>query len=149
MFGSGATHASLQVFLPGAGWVHYNPTNRISAGFDSILAAIGRYPAQAVPLSGAWVGKAQDYVGMSVNVAVRKLGNVTVQRIGVGRSRVAARQPSVDMSRVAKTMASRLLPTTAAAIGETLEDASLATVSRRSSIRIRARSSPAQHSPVC
>ena len=77
MIGSGATHAWLQVFLPGAGWVHYDPTNRISAGFDLIPVAIGRYPAQAVPLSGAWVGKAQDYVGMSVNVAVRKLGNVS------------------------------------------------------------------------
>jgi transglutaminase-like putative cysteine protease len=32
--GSGATHAWVQVFLPGAGWVHYDPTNRITAGYD-------------------------------------------------------------------------------------------------------------------
>ena len=34
MIGSSATHAWLQVFLPGAGWMHYDPTNRINAGYD-------------------------------------------------------------------------------------------------------------------
>jgi transglutaminase-like putative cysteine protease len=75
MVGSGATHAWVQVFLPGAGWMHYDPTNRISAGFDLIAVAIARHPGQAVPLAGAWFGDAQDFLGMSVNVAVRKLGN--------------------------------------------------------------------------
>ncbi len=77
MIGSGATHAWLQVFLPGAGWMHYDPTNRISAGFDLIPVAIGRHPGQAVPLAGSWIGKAQDFLGMSVNVAVRKLGEAS------------------------------------------------------------------------
>ncbi len=75
--GSGATHAWVQVFLPGAGWVHYDPTNRITAGYDLIPVAIARHPGQAVPLNGSWFGKAQDYLGMSVNVAVRKLGDVS------------------------------------------------------------------------
>ena len=77
MTGSGATHAWLQVFLPGAGWMHYDPTNRINAGYDLIPVAIARHPAQAVPLAGSWSGNAQDYLGMSVNVAVRKLGDVS------------------------------------------------------------------------
>ena len=77
MTGSGATHAWLQVFLPGAGWMHYDPTNRISAGYDLIAVAIGRHPGQAVPLAGSWAGKPQDYLGMSVNVTVRKLGDVS------------------------------------------------------------------------
>ena len=77
MIGSSATHAWLQVFLPGAGWMHYDPTNRINAGYDLIPVAIARHPGQAVPLAGSWFGKAQDYLGMSVNVAVRKLGNVS------------------------------------------------------------------------
>jgi transglutaminase-like putative cysteine protease len=76
MTGSGATHAWVQVFLPGAGWVHYDPTNRISAGYDLIPVAIARHPGQAVPLQGSWTGKAQDYLGMSVNVTVHKLGDV-------------------------------------------------------------------------
>ena len=77
MTGSGATHAWVQVFLPGAGWVHYDPTNRITAGYDLIPVAIARYPAQAVPLAGSWFGKAEDYLGMSVRVAVHKLGEVS------------------------------------------------------------------------
>lgn len=75
--GSGATHAWTQVFLPGAGWVHYDPTNSITAGYDLIPVAIARHPAQAVPLSGSWFGEAQDYLGMSVNVAVHKFGDVS------------------------------------------------------------------------
>jgi transglutaminase-like putative cysteine protease len=61
MLGSGATHAWLQVYLPGAGWRHYDPTNRITAGYDLIPVATARHPAQAVPLTGSWFGKAQDY----------------------------------------------------------------------------------------
>ena len=73
--GSGATHAWLQVFLPGAGWLDYDPTNQISAGFDLIPVAVARHPAQAIPLEGSWFGEANDYLGMTVNVAVQKIGN--------------------------------------------------------------------------
>jgi transglutaminase-like putative cysteine protease len=76
MVGSGATHAWVQIFLPGAGWVHYDPTNRISAGYDLIPVAMARHPGQAVPLQGSWIGKTQDYLGMSVNVTVHKLGDI-------------------------------------------------------------------------
>jgi transglutaminase-like putative cysteine protease len=76
MVGSGATHAWVQIFLPGAGWLHYDPTNRISEGFDLIPVAIARHPSQAVPLQGSWIGKARDYLGMSVKVTVHKLGDI-------------------------------------------------------------------------
>lgn len=76
MTGSGATHAWLQVYLPGAGWRAYDPTNRITAGFDLIRVAIARHPGQVIPLSGFWFGDAQDYLGMDVNVTVRKLGTL-------------------------------------------------------------------------
>jgi transglutaminase-like putative cysteine protease len=76
MTGSGATHAWLQVFLPGAGWLDYDPTNQISAGFDLIPVAVARHPGQAIPLAGSWFGEAKDYLGMTVNVAVRKIGEV-------------------------------------------------------------------------
>lgn len=71
--GSGATHAWAQVYLPGAGWLHYDPTNRISGGTDLIPVAMARHPAQAVPLQGSWFGNAGDYRGMAVNVAISKL----------------------------------------------------------------------------
>jgi len=80
--GSGATHAWVQVFLPGAGWMNYDPTNHINAGFDLIPVAIARYPGQAIPLAGSWSGNANDYLGMSINVAVHKLGDVSDQAEG-------------------------------------------------------------------
>lgn len=74
MTGSGATHAWLQVYLPGAGWRAYDPTNRITEGYDLIRVAIARHPAQVIPLSGSWFGDAEDYLGMDVQVSIRKLG---------------------------------------------------------------------------
>ncbi|MEP0919458.1 transglutaminase family protein [Leptolyngbya sp. DQ-M1] len=74
MTGSGATHAWAQVYLPGAGWRAYDPTNRITAGFDLIRVAIARHPGQVIPLSGSWFGETDDYLGMDVNVSIRKLG---------------------------------------------------------------------------
>ena len=76
MVGSGATHAWLQVFLPGAGWMNYDPTNRISAGYDLIPVAIARHPGEAVPLAGSWFGKVQDFLGMTVNISVHKIDDV-------------------------------------------------------------------------
>jgi transglutaminase-like putative cysteine protease len=73
MTGSASTHAWLTVFLPGAGWVHCDPTNRISGGFELIPVATTRHPAQAIPLQGSWFGAASDYVGMSVKVAIKKI----------------------------------------------------------------------------
>lgn len=82
MTGSGATHAWLQVYLPGAGWRTYDPTNQITAGFDLIRVAIARHPGQIMPLSGSWFGDAQDYLGMEVNVAIRKLGTLPEFKAG-------------------------------------------------------------------
>ncbi|MGH2415125.1 MAG: transglutaminase-like domain-containing protein, partial [Microcystaceae cyanobacterium] len=76
MTGSGATHAWLQVYLPGAGWRSYDPTNQITAGFDLIRVAIARHPGQVIPLAGSWFGDAQDYLGMDVKVVIRKLGTL-------------------------------------------------------------------------
>jgi transglutaminase-like putative cysteine protease len=76
MTGSGATHAWLQVYLPGAGWRAYDPTNRLTAGFDLIRVAIARHPGQVIPLSGSWFGDAQDYLGMDVKVVIRKRGSL-------------------------------------------------------------------------
>ncbi|MCU0526038.1 MAG: transglutaminase family protein [Elainella sp. Prado103] len=76
MTGSGATHAWLQVYLPGAGWRSIDPTNRITAGFDLIRVAIARHPGQVIPLSGSWFGNSEDYLDMDVNVTLRKLGSL-------------------------------------------------------------------------
>ncbi|MEC5384475.1 transglutaminase family protein [Uliginosibacterium sp. H3] len=71
--GAGATHAWLHVFLPGAGWVPYDPTNTLVGGTDLIRVAYTRKPEQAAPVSGAWFGAAEDFAGMDVQVSVRRL----------------------------------------------------------------------------
>jgi len=76
MTGSGATHAWLQVYQPGAGWCHYDPTNRITEGFELVRVAIARHPGQVIPLSGSWFGDSGDYLGMEVKVSIRKLGTL-------------------------------------------------------------------------
>lgn len=70
--GSGATHAWLHVYLPGAGWVPFDPTNTLSGGADLIRVAFTRTPEQAAPVSGGWTGEASDYLGMEVSVNVRR-----------------------------------------------------------------------------
>lgn len=72
--GGGATHAWCQVYLPGSGWVEFDPTNGIVGSRDLIRVAVARDPAQAVPLSGSFRGAAGDFVGMDVQV------NVTTER---------------------------------------------------------------------
>ncbi|MGT2476774.1 transglutaminase family protein [Paraburkholderia terrae] len=71
--GAGATHAWLHVFLPGAGWVPYDPTNSLVGGTDLIRVAYTRKPEQASPVSGSWFGAAQDFIGMDVSVSVRRI----------------------------------------------------------------------------
>ncbi len=71
--GSGATHAWLHVYLPGAGWVPFDPTNTLYGGTDLIRVAYTRTPEQAAPVSGSWKGEASDFLGMSVDVQVRRV----------------------------------------------------------------------------
>jgi transglutaminase-like putative cysteine protease len=70
--GGGATHAWVQVFLPGAGWVEFDPTNGIVGNRDLIRVGVARDPRQAKPLSGSFRGSREDYIGMTVEVKVTK-----------------------------------------------------------------------------
>ncbi len=68
--GGGNTHAWLRVYLPGAGWVEFDPTNGIVGSHDLIRVAVVRDPRQAVPVSGTWTGFPSDALGMTVEVDV-------------------------------------------------------------------------------
>jgi len=68
--GKGATHAWVQVYLPGAGWVEFDPSNAIVGNRNLIRVAVARDISQAVPVSGIWTGRPGDCLGMEVQVHV-------------------------------------------------------------------------------
>lgn len=68
--GGGATHAWLQVYLPGSGWIEIDPTNGIFGNRDLIRVAVARHHQQVKPLSGAFIGKRSSYRGIDVSVSV-------------------------------------------------------------------------------
>jgi transglutaminase-like putative cysteine protease len=70
MIGTGATHAWLQVYLPGAGWVEFDPTNALVGGRNLIRVAVARDAAQAVPVTGSFKGSPGSFLSLSVNVTV-------------------------------------------------------------------------------
>ena len=70
MVGAGHTHAWVQAYLPGAGWVEFDPTNGLVGGPNLIRIAVARDPAQAVPVQGSYSGAAEDFIDMTVEVTV-------------------------------------------------------------------------------
>ena len=68
--GGGSTHAWCNAYLPGAGWMEYDPTNGLVAGANLVRVGVTRSAAQALPVSGGYIGGANDAAGMHVDVAV-------------------------------------------------------------------------------
>jgi transglutaminase-like putative cysteine protease len=70
LVGGGATHAWIQVYLPGVGWVEFDPTNALVGGRNLIRIAVAREAAQAAPLIGSFTGTAGDFLALNVTVEV-------------------------------------------------------------------------------
>jgi len=68
--GMGSTHAWAEVFVPGAGWITFDPTNRSVGNFNLIPVAVARDIRQAMPVTGSFVGMPDDFQEMSVEVLV-------------------------------------------------------------------------------
>ena len=68
--GGGATHAWMQVYLPGAGWVDFDPTNDIVGNRNLIRVAVAWDQRDALPLWGTFVGPPSCVHGMDVSVSV-------------------------------------------------------------------------------
>ena len=68
--GSGSTHAWVEIFIPGAGWITFDPTNRSVGSKNLIPVAVARDIRQAVPVAGNFVGNSDALIGMSVEVSV-------------------------------------------------------------------------------
>jgi transglutaminase-like putative cysteine protease len=72
--GGGSTHAWVQVYLPSAGWIEFDPTNGIVGTRDLVRVAVARDPRQAIPLHGTYLGSADAFVGMDVSINVVSVG---------------------------------------------------------------------------
>ena len=68
--GSGSTHAWAEVYVPGAGWINFDPTNRSIGGFNLVPVAVARDITLLMPVSGSYVGAADAFAGMEVEVLV-------------------------------------------------------------------------------
>lgn len=71
--GAGSTHAWAEVYVPGAGWITFDPTNRGVGGSNLIPVAVGRNIRQVMPVCGSFVGTQDALLEMSVEVNVASL----------------------------------------------------------------------------
>lgn len=71
----GATHAWTEVYLPGAGWQGFDPTNNKLVGAEHISVAVSRVQEKAAPLSGTWSGPSGAFQSLHVSVQVVAIDN--------------------------------------------------------------------------
>jgi transglutaminase-like putative cysteine protease len=66
----GNTHAWVQVYVPGPGWVDFDPSSGMVGNQDLVRVAVAHEPHVAIPLQGTWIGSASDHLAMKVAVKV-------------------------------------------------------------------------------
>jgi transglutaminase-like putative cysteine protease len=69
----GATHAWTEIYIPGAGWRGFDPTNNTLAGAHHVSVGVARDADKASPLAGAWTGPPNAFDRMKVSVEVVEL----------------------------------------------------------------------------
>ena len=70
--GAGSTHAWAEVFVPGAGWITFDPTNRSVGDYNLISVAVARHIRQTMPITGSFIGDPSSFEGMQVQVEIAR-----------------------------------------------------------------------------
>jgi transglutaminase-like putative cysteine protease len=69
-FTGGNTHAWVQAYIPGPGWVDFDPSSGMIGNQNLVRVAVAPEPQEAIPLQGTWIGTASDHLAMKVAVKV-------------------------------------------------------------------------------
>lgn len=73
---AGTTHAWVEVYVPGAGWITFDPTNRNMGGLNLIPVAVVRHIDQAAPVSGHFSSPSGSFQSLTVAVEMAAAGAV-------------------------------------------------------------------------
>ena len=66
----GNTHAWVQAYVPGPGWIDFDPSSGMVGNQNLVRVAVVHDPRHAIPLQGTWSGNASDHLAMMVAVKV-------------------------------------------------------------------------------
>jgi transglutaminase-like putative cysteine protease len=69
-FTGGNTHAWVQAYVPGPGWVDFDPSSGMIGNQNLVRVAVAHEPCATIPLQGTWVGAPSDHLAMNVAVKV-------------------------------------------------------------------------------
>jgi transglutaminase-like putative cysteine protease len=67
----GNTHAWVQVYIPGPGWIDLDPSSGVVGNRNLVRVAVVGEPPEAIPLQGTWIGTKSDYLAMNVAITVK------------------------------------------------------------------------------
>ena len=77
----GNTHAWVQVYVPGPGWVDFDPAAGVTENQNLIRVAAAGHPREAIPLQGTWYGSPSDHLAMNVGVRVRTIDSLAAKAV--------------------------------------------------------------------